>query len=93
MYRARLKYLLLAVMVATSHVALVSHVLAHFQPAVDECELCVSQAQPQAAVPAAEAVIDLLSVPVVALPPALPLPHIAFFDSSHCQRAPPPASS
>lgn len=50
----RLRFLLLALMVAASHVALVSHVAAHFQPSVEQCELCVSQAQPLAAIPTAE---------------------------------------
>jgi hypothetical protein len=50
----RLRFLLLALMVAASHIALVSHVTAHFQPSLEQCELCVSQAQPLAAIPAAE---------------------------------------
>jgi len=80
-------------MVAASHVALVSHVYAHFQPALEQCELCVSQAQPQAAVPGAEAVLEDMPAPAVRIPPALTLPHARPYDSSHCQRAPPLASS
>lgn len=41
-------------MVAVSHVALVTHVTAHFGSALEQCELCVSQAHPQAAIPASE---------------------------------------
>ena len=49
----RFRYLVLAVLMAASHVALVSHVTAHFEPEWEECELCVSQAQPLAAIPMA----------------------------------------
>lgn len=93
MHCARLRYVVLAFMVATSHVALVSHAFAHFQPALEHCELCVSQAQPQAAVPAAEAVMGEVSAPAGAVPPAPTLRHIPTFNRSHCPRAPPSASS
>ncbi len=53
---ARFRILLLALMVAVSHVALLSHAAAHFHPALEQCELCVSQAHPQAAIPVTEAV-------------------------------------
>lgn len=36
---------LLALILVASHVALVSHVTAHFEPEMEQCELCVSQAQ------------------------------------------------
>jgi len=90
---SRLRLVLLAVMVTASHVALVSHVYAHFQPALEQCELCVSQAQPQAAVPAAEAVLEDMPAPAVRIPTTLPLPHVPPYDCSHCQRAPPLPSS
>ncbi len=93
MHCMRLRYVLLAVMVTASHVALVSHVFAHFQPALEQCELCVSQAQPQAAVPVAEAVVDVVCQPAAAVPPPLSLPHLPPIESPHRQRAPPAASS
>ena len=62
---ARLRLLLLCLMVTVSHVALISHVTAHFQPALEQCELCVSQAHPLAAVPAAEPAY--FAIPAVAL--------------------------
>jgi hypothetical protein len=42
---AAMKIALLALMLAVSHIALISHVTAHFQPELEQCELCVSQAQ------------------------------------------------
>ena len=83
---------MLAFLVAVSHVALVSHVTAHFAPALEQCELCVSQAQPLAAIPALE--------PGVAVPQDSAAPHptsgaaIAGLSSPspYLQRAPPPPS-
>lgn len=49
-----IRRLLLVLLIGASHLALVSHVTAHFQPELEQCELCVSQAQPQAAIPSAE---------------------------------------
>ena len=89
----RIRIAILALMLAVSHVALISHVTAHFEPGVDQCELCVSQAQLLTAIPAADHSI-YLDLQVVA----------SHFDPSGCaissadrfafrQRAPPPASS
>ena len=89
----RCRFLLLALMVAASHVALVSHVAAHFQPALEQCELCVSQAQPLAAIPAAEYVSSVECAPSTRLSPVAALPHIAALVQSHHQRDPPASSS
>ena len=88
----RYRFVLLAVMVTVSHVTLVSHVTAHFAPALDQCELCVSQAQPLAAIPTTDycAVVPLASVAARPAPPERP-----FRCEGHCpylQRAPPPPS-
>jgi hypothetical protein len=42
---------ILALMLLTSHVALISHVTAHFEPELEQCELCVSQGQLFNAIP------------------------------------------
>ena len=51
---ARYRLLALVFMLVVSNLALVGHVTAHFQPQWAECELCVNQAQPLAAIPSAE---------------------------------------
>ena len=51
---ARIRIAILALMLAVSHVALISHVTAHFEPGLGQCELCVSQAQLLTAIPAAD---------------------------------------
>lgn len=86
---ARIRLLLLALMVAASHVALISHVAAHFQPQLEQCELCVSQAQPLAAIPTAQQAPMLLQEPhSIACPPAArPLVQAAW--QTRRQRAPP----
>jgi hypothetical protein len=90
--RIDIRIVLLAFMVAVSHLALVSHVTAHFEPALEECELCVSQAQPLAAIPAAD---SSASVPLVSNTPA-PAPSMrtvgALFPVPYLQRAPPSTS-
>jgi hypothetical protein len=93
MRSARFKYLLLALMVAVSHVVLISHVAAHFQPALEQCELCVSQAQPLAAIPVAETPpkVDVApSATLPALPRAAPVAAVLRLQR---QRAPPTPSS
>lgn len=87
--RARFRLLLLALMVAVSHVALVSHVTAHFQPNLDQCELCVSQAQPLAAIPTADqcAVLPLASIAARPAPPERP--SRCERQRPYLQRAPP----
>jgi len=93
MRSARLKYLLLALMVVVSHVVLVSHAVAHFQPALEQCELCVSQAQPLAAIPAAEAPPAVDPAPSAVLPvSSRPAPGAAIVRPQR-QRAPPGSSS
>ena len=86
---ARIRLLLLALMVAASHVALISHVAAHFQPQLEQCELCVSQAQPLAAVPIPQQAPMLLNEPrsIPCLPAAGPLVRAVW--QTHRQRAPP----
>ena len=90
---ARFRILLLALMVVVSHVALLSHATAHFHPALEQCELCVSQAHPQAALPATEAVLPEVQTwlprvaPIGQVQPPSPPSH------QPSQRAPPLASS
>ena len=56
---ARIRIILLAVMLVASHVALISHVTAHFAPNLDQCELCVSQAQLQSAIPCQDNLVSI----------------------------------
>ena len=86
---SRVKILLLALMVAASHVALVSHAAAHFQPALEHCELCVSQAQPLAAIPAAEVALSLADEATVGDAPCRPAMRSSTEARSNRQRAPP----
>ena len=51
---ARIRITILAMMLVVSHVALMSHVTAHFEPALEQCELCVSQAQLLTAIPSSD---------------------------------------
>jgi len=51
---ARLRIIILVLVLATSHVALMNHVSSHFLPALEKCQLCVSQAQLQAGIPSAD---------------------------------------
>jgi len=51
---AAIKIALLALMLAVSHIALVSHVTAHFEPELEQCELCVSHAQWLSAIPVSD---------------------------------------
>jgi hypothetical protein len=48
---ARLRIIILVLVLATSHVALMNHVSSHFVPVLEKCQLCVSQAQLQAGIP------------------------------------------
>lgn len=93
MRSARFNYLLLALMVAVSHVVLISHVAAHFQPALEQCELCVSQAQPLAAIPAAESEPCATVASATVHTPAAPRPILASAAHPWFQRAPPVTSS
>jgi hypothetical protein len=90
--RVDIRPILLAFMVAVGHLALVSHVTAHFEPALEDCELCVSQGQPLAAIPAAE---SFPAFPLVSAAPS-PAPSIRAvghqFPVPYLQRAPPHAS-
>ena len=51
---ARIRIAILALMLVVSHVALMSHVTAHFEPQLEQCELCVSQAQLFTAIPSSD---------------------------------------
>ena len=51
---ARIRIAILALMLVVSHVALMSHVTAHFEPELEQCELCVSQAQLFTAIPSSD---------------------------------------
>jgi hypothetical protein len=90
---ARIKIAILSLMLAVSHVALISHVTAHFEPGLDECELCVSQAQLLTAIPATDHSIcmDLQVVVSQFAPPGYTITTADGF--AYRQRAPPPASS
>jgi hypothetical protein len=50
----RFRITLLALMLAVSHAALIAHVTAHFAPDLEQCQLCVSQAQMSSAIPASD---------------------------------------
>jgi len=50
----RFRITLLALMLAISHAALIAHVTAHFAPDLEQCQLCVSQAQMSSAIPASD---------------------------------------
>ena len=93
MRSARFNYLLLALMVAVSHVVLISHVAAHFQPALEQCELCVSQAQPLAAIPAAESPPTADGAPSATLPASPRAAPVVAVIRPQRQRAPPAPSS
>ena len=51
---ARIRIAILALMLVVSNVALLSHVTAHFEPGLGQCELCVSQAQLLTAISSAD---------------------------------------
>jgi len=51
---AWIRIAILALMLVVSHVALMSHVTAHFEPQLEQCELCVSQAQLFSAIPSSD---------------------------------------
>jgi hypothetical protein len=86
---ARMRVFLLALMLAASHIALASHVTAHFSPNLEKCELCVSHAQLLTAVPTADANfpvdpgyrIPLFDTPGLTVPERRAI--------AHRQRAPP----
>ena len=90
---ARIRIAILALMLAVSHVALISHVTAHFEPGLGQCELCVGQAQLLTAIPAAvhsicmdlQTVVSHFETPTLVTPTA----HRFAFQ----QRAPPLTSS
>ena len=54
---AAIRISLLALMLVVSHIALISHVTAHFEPELEQCELCVSQSQLLSAVPSSDRAI------------------------------------
>jgi len=87
-----MKMLILALMLAVSHVALISHVTAHFSPDLEQCELCVSQAQLFTAIPAAEQGMPF--DPGFGMPPPDTSPCTLQVHSPRAcrQRAPPPAT-
>ena len=90
---ARFRLLLLAFMVAVGHVALVSHVTAHFQPNLEQCELCVSQAHPLAAIPMAESQACTECGPAAGFPPLETRASVVAVAHQYQQRAPPAPSS
>jgi len=84
-----MRIVLLALMLAVSHVALMSHVTAHFSPQLEQCELCVSQAQLQSAIPCQDNLVsidtDFNAQPFDLCRQAIPATPIIF----QRQRAPP----
>jgi len=83
---------LLALMLVLTQVALASHMTAHFFPHLDECELCVSQAHPAAAIPPTQALIPshaLVQRAVFEIPRATEGAQVI---RSYRQRAPPTTS-
>ena len=58
---ARLRIAILALLLVVSHLALVSHVSAHFHPDLEQCELCVCQAQILTAIPSSDHPIAVFS--------------------------------
>ena len=91
--RTYARFVLLAFLVAMSNVALLSHVTAHFEPALEQCELCVSQAQPLAAIPVAETPPKVDAAPSATLPASPRAAPVAAVLRSQRQRAPPTPSS
>ena len=85
--------LLLCLMVTVSHVALISHVTAHFQPALEQCELCVSQAHPLAAVPVAAPAVFSSCAVAPGWPEPAGQPPATVAARPYFQRAPPVPSS
>ena len=85
----RFRVFLLSLILVVGNLALLSHAAAHFHPQVEECELCVGETQPQAAVPPALTCIDLQRSE--AHPPALPWdqPRQSRHRHDGLQRAPP----
>ena len=79
----------LALMLVLSQVALAAHITAHFHPQLDECELCVSQAHPMAAIPPSQPLPPVAAheqQTVFSVPAA---PDGAWTPRAYHQRAPP----
>ena len=86
---ARLRVLVLALMLVASQVALACHTAAHFSPELEKCELCVSHAQLMTAVPVADQGFE--ADPDYGIP-AFDSPGLWFPEKRvdpHRQRAPP----
>ena len=56
---AGIRIAILALMLAISHVALISHMTAHLNPALERCELCVNQADLLPAIPSSDHSVDI----------------------------------
>jgi len=89
---ARFRITVLALMLAVSHAALIAHVTAHFAPDLEQCQLCVSQAQMSSAIPASD-----LGCPVdsgLAAPLCGGVTHVVYVrvGKAFHQRAPPLSS-
>ena len=76
-------------MLAVSHVALLSHVTAHFEPDVEQCELCVSQAELLSAIPAANHCLPVAPETGGFLPATRFCPVTTRSSHNYLQRAPP----
>ena len=66
--RVDFRIVALAFLVAVSHIALVSHVTAHFEPALEQCELCVGQAHPLPAIPTPESGAEIVPFATAPVP-------------------------
>jgi hypothetical protein len=86
---ARIRIAILALMLVASNVALLSHVTAHFEPGLGQCELCVSQAQLLTAISSANHTTPIeLQVTVSRIDTPQCVTSIQFCFAYH-QRAPP----
>jgi len=90
---AAIRIALLALMLVVSQITLFSHVTAHFEPELEQCELCVSQAQLLSAVASSDhaIVIDIQFGQADFKSQQYQLPERHCF--THQQRAPPQMSA
>jgi hypothetical protein len=86
---AAMRIVLLALMLAVSHIALISHVTAHFEPQLEQCELCVSQGQLLSAVPVGDHALAVAGQPGLAAFKSRQCQFPQRHYSTHHQRAPP----
>jgi hypothetical protein len=88
----RYRILLLALVLAVANMVLLSHAAAHFHPQLEECELCVSELQPQATVPPTPACFGQAASPARLATATRQAVLFSKFRHDHLQRAPPSLS-